>query len=201
MSTYPAQVDTTEGLLTPSNNIRTKLVGTITPATTSISILSATGLQPLNGVISIDSEVIKYESIGPGPMLLNCVRGFDGTPNTSHTDGADVESRWVAIHHNGLVAAIIATQAALGVSPAGSFSTLVARLADNLPLVISKSLSSDWSFTHARKRLVGLQLWRKTGLNVYEQFTAPVVQEYNPLGSATVSIPLGGDQEGFIVVL
>lgn len=203
MSTYPAAVDTPEGLLVAINNFRTTLVGTITPSDTTITVLSAAGLQATNGIVSIDAEIIQYESIGPGPALLNCLRGYDGTSNTTHSDGAAVENRWVAIHHNGLVAAIRAIEAAIGVSPSGSYAALVDRLASNLPLVISKTLSSDWSFTHDRKRIVGIQLWRKTGVNLYEQFTAPIVQEYNPLGTAAVTIQLGAgnDEEGFLVVL
>lgn len=205
MSNYPAFIDTSEVLYVAVNNKHTSLVGAITAGATSIAILDATNLQPANGIISIGIEVIKYTSIdvgGANPVLLGCTRGFDGTPASAHSSGTRVDVRWVAAHHNGLAAAIIAIQTELGTTPGGAFANLAERLDLNLPLIVPMSLSNDWSFTHNRKRIVGIQLWAKNGSNNYEIFEAGIEQELNITGAAQVDILLGAgnDREGYMVV-
>mgnify|MGYP006279547103 CR=1 FL=1 len=206
-SSYPASLDSAEDLYIATNNTATVLVGAITPSSTSITIANASGLQATSGLVSIGSEIIKYSSIDTGgvnPVLLGCTRGFDGSVAKSHTDGSRVDIRWVADHHNVLSSAIRKIQNELGVSPSSAdFSSVALRLAANLPLIVPMSLGTDWSFTHDRRRIVGVQLWRSNGLGGYELFTAPVSQELNPAGTAQVTINLGAgnDEEGFIVVL
>lgn len=199
MSNYPASIDTLETLLIAANNTRTRLSGAIGAATVDILVQDASALQSNGGVVSIGTEVIKYDTKS-GNLLQNCTRGFDGTTAVPHTDGAEVDLRWVAIHHNGLADAIRKIEQTLGANPQGSYGSVLERLTLNLPQIISKSLGTDWSFTHSRKRLVGVQLWRKVGTG-YEQFLAHVSQEINPAGAAAVTIILTEDEEGYIVVL
>lgn len=207
MSSYPTSLDTTESLYVAVNNKATTLVSAVTAVNTDIAVNDASGLQSNNGLVSIGTEVIKYSFIDNGgafPVLSGCTRGFDGTTAVAHAEGARVEVRWVAAHHNGLVDAIIKIQSALGLDPAmaADYADLAQRLDLNLPVVVPIALSNDWSFTHNRKRLVHVQLWKKNVADNYEQFYPGIEQELNPAGTAAVTILLGAgnDQEGYIVV-
>lgn len=207
MSSYPTSLDTTETLYVAVNNKATTLVSPITAVNTDIAVVDASGLQSTNGLVSIGSEVIKYAFIdngGANPVLSGCTRGFDGTTADAHGQGKRVEVRWVAAHHNGLVDAIIKMQSAMGLDPAMSadYADVAERLDLNLPVTVPIALSNDWSFTHNRKRLISVQLWKKNLSNNYEQFFPGIEQELNPAGTAAVTILLGAgnDQEGYIVV-
>lgn len=206
---YPASLDTNQTLYVAVNNKATLLTAGISPANVDIGIQSAAGLQAEDGLISIDDEVITYESIdnsGPTPVLLNCTRGFDGTSAATHSAGARVEVRWVAKHHNTLADAIIAIETRLGLLPLTVNGVVMTNLTNmlelTLPLIIPMASSADWSFTHNRKRICSIQLWRKNSSNNYERFDAGIEQQLNPLGVAAVSILLGtgNNQEGFLVV-
>lgn len=206
---YPASLDTPQSLYVAVNNKATTLVGTVAPGNIDIGIVNASGLQATGGLISIGDEVIKYSTIdntGPNPVLMNCTRGFDGTTAATHSAGARVEVRWVAAHHNVLTAAIIALQTQLGLLPLDAgpveYTSLTNMLDLNLPLIIPMASSDDWSFTHNRKRICSVQLWRLKSGDLYERFDAGIEQQLNPLGVANVSILLGtgNDKEGFLVV-
>ena len=206
---YPASLDTPQTLYVAVNNKATTLIATLSPSNTDIGIADASQLQPTGGLVSIGDEVIKYTSIDTGghnPVLMNCLRGYDGTTAAVHSMGARVEVRWVAAHHNTLSAAIIALQTQLGLLPLDETTVTYASLSEmlelNLPLVIPMALSADWSFTHNRKRICAVQLWRLKSGDLYERFDAGVEQQLNPLGVAAVSILLGtgNTQEGFLVV-
>lgn len=203
MTQYPSGLDTNEILYVALNNKATTLTGPISAVNIDIPVTDASGLQANNGLVSIGNEVIQYSFIDTN-VLRNCTRGFDGTSPASHSQGARVEVRWVAAHHNGLADAIVAIQSALGVDPhvSGTYGDVAERLDLNLPLVVPVALSNDWSFSHNRKRIVGIQLWRKNGSNLYEKFEAGIEQELNPTGAAQVNIILGpgNDEEGYIVV-
>ena len=205
MSVYPGALDTANGLYQPINNFRTTLRAAITSTTADIPIVNATGLQPNKGLVSIDNEVIWYDFIQDQgtatPVLRNCQRGYDGTLAAAHGNGADVELRWVADHHKILSLAIRQIEGALGVDPAAGFASLAERLAKMLPIVIPVATpTNDWSFINDRNRIVGIQLWRKTGTGNYEQFTAQIEQELNLTDDAQVSILLDSAEEGFLVV-
>lgn len=205
MSVYPGALDTANGLYQPINNFRTTLRAAITSTTSDIPIVNASGLQPNNGLVSIDNEVIHYDFIQDqntaSPILRNCLRGFDGTTSAAHGNGADVELRWVAGHHNILSQAIRQIEAELGIAPAGGFTDLAERLAKMLPAVLPVATpTADWSFTHDRNRIVGIQLWRKAVSGKYEQFTAQIEQELNLTATALVTINLDNAEEGFLVV-
>lgn len=199
MSSYPASIDTLETLLVAANNVRTRLSGAIGAGTTDILVQDASAFQANAGVFSIGTEVIKYTTKA-GNLFQGCTRGFDATTAAPHQDGETVDLRWVAAHHNGLADAIRKIEQTLGVSPQASSTNVATRLSAGLPATIAKALSSDWSFTHDRRRIVAIQLWRKVAATDYEQFFAPIQQELNPSGSATVTILLTSDEEGFIVI-
>ena len=203
MTQYPSGLDTNEILYVAVNNKATTLTGQISSTNVDIPLTDATQLQANDGLVSIGDEVIKYDFIDTN-VLRNCTRGFDGTSAASHSQGSRVEVRWVAAHHNGLANAIVAMQSAIGVDPqvSGTYSTLAERLSLNLPTVVPIALNSDWSFSHNRKRIIGIELWRKNTSNLYEKFDAAIEQELNPIGVAQVNIALGAgnSQEGYIVV-
>lgn len=207
MTNYPAALDTNLTLYVAVNNKATTLVAPLSPTNIDIAILDDSSIQATDGLVSIGDEVVKYSFIdnaGPNPILRNCLRGYDGTAAAAHPAGRRVEIRWVATHHNGLADAVIAIQTQLGVDPAAAlfYGNLANRLSLNLPLVIPIALSADWSFTHNRRRLVSIQLWRNTTGDKYEMFTSNIEQQLNPIGVAAVSILLGtgNDKEGFLVV-
>jgi len=203
MSSYPGALDTANALYVPINNFRTTLRSAITSTTADIPIVNAVGLQPNNGLVSIDDEVIAYDFIQDQgtstPVLRNCTRGFDGTSSAAHAEDANVELRWVAKHHNALSAAIRQIQIALGVDPQSSYQSLANRLAATLPSVISfASPVTDWGFIHQRERIVAIQLWRKNTSGNYEQFTAQVEQTIDSPDS-TVSVTLDQAEEGYLI--
>jgi hypothetical protein len=205
---WPADIDTPGDLLVALNNWSTTTTGPINETNVDIGIANGDGLQATDGLVSIGSEVIKYsfiEQSGGVYVLRDCDRGYDGTSPQQHGSGARVELRWVAEHHNRLAQAIIAMQTALGVTPTAAYDSLAERLENNLPTIETvQPASTDWSFSHDRRRLVTVQLWRlNSSTGRYEEFEANVEQELNPAGPATVTISLGSgnEEEGFIIVL
>jgi hypothetical protein len=204
MSNYPAAFDDEATLLRAVNNFATTLTGSINSSNEDIPVASVTGLQAEDGVVSIDDEVILYTFLDTGgsvPVLRACTRGHDGTPAQNHSVGARVEARWVAKHHNSLFDAILAIEQTLGVDPAGDAPDLATRLQRGSPEVIAiQPAASTWQVPHDKRRIVGVQLWRKNG-SAYEMFTADVQQELNPTGAAYVTVTLTEAEEGFIVLL
>lgn len=206
--TWPASFDASTDLLVAVNNFTTTLVSAIGPSDTSIAVTSVTGLQTVNGVISIDGEVVLYTGINTGganPVLFGCARGVDGSTAAAHSAGAPVELRWVARHHNTLVAAVMALQAALGVTPASdpvnsqTFASLADRLSNTLPMVLSKAVSSDWTFAHDRKRLLDVSCWRKNGSSYVPVTPNVISQSVNTSGTSVVTIQFSAGYEGYVV--
>lgn len=198
---YPATLDTAQDLLIAANNFATTCIGTVTSGQDAVAITASAGL-PASGVVSIDSEVIAYGYIdvtGLNPVLRDCSRGFDGTSPAQHVSGSKVELRWVATHHNILSIAIRAIQGALGVNPHGTFTDLATRLSLTLPITLARSVNTVWTFTHNRKRVVSVQLWRKVATNQYELFDAAMTQEVNASGDSTVTIELAAAEEGYVI--
>lgn len=198
---FPAAFNTAEGLLIAINNFATTCVGVIDNVQTSIVIASAAGLPP-SGVISIDSEVIRYQAFdasGDNFVLLNCDRGYDGTSPTQHGSGSKVELRWVAAHHNRVVQAILDLEAALGLGVKGGFTSLTELMANSLPVLVQKNSSTTWTFTHTRKRVVAIQLYRQVSTNNYEKFDAVMSQAVDPGGTSTVTITLSTAEAGYVV--
>jgi hypothetical protein len=124
VSKFPADIDEQKDLLKPTNNWQTTLASAIESSSVDIALHSGAdvgALQPQGGVLSIESEVVKYEFIdtgGANPLLRNCTRGYDNTTAASHGAGTTVASRMTATHHDVLVAAILKIEQALG--PIGS---------------------------------------------------------------------------------
>lgn len=105
---YPTSVATDADLYLVKNQLATQLDGSITNVQTTITVDSTTGF-PTVGVITIDSEVIKYTGV-TATQFTGCTRGFDGTGAASHTDNAPVRHAVTAIHHNALKDELIAVE-------------------------------------------------------------------------------------------
>ena len=124
---YPGALDAANSLFLVDNNIGSTLSADITDSQTTIGLVDASSF-PSNGFISIkDSEIIHYTSIS-GNTLQGCTRGSDGTSASSASTGDAVDLNIVAIHHNRLKDVLIAIETELGTDPAGSESTVKARL-------------------------------------------------------------------------
>jgi hypothetical protein len=100
---FPASVATDSQLVVAANNISTTLVGAIGSGTTSISVVSTSGMV-MNMLLQIDTvggspEVVQVSSIGG---TLTVVRGFDGTTAVAHPSGSGVHGYVSAWHHNAL---------------------------------------------------------------------------------------------------
>jgi hypothetical protein len=200
---YPTSLDTVQTLLQVLNNFATTLTSNINDSQTTIQVSSVAGL-PAPGTISIDGEVIYYGStqiVGLTHQLLSCVRGFDSTTASAHLGAARVEQRWVAVHHNLIAGAIAAIQLELGAIPSDTYDDVATRLTKNLPSTVAFSpATTNWSFTHDRRRLVGVQLYRKIATNDYELFEANIEQLVNSSGTSTVTITLGATEEGYALI-
>lgn len=94
------------------NNFETELTSGIASGTTTIPVDTTAGC-PSSGVISIGDEVIYYAS-KTSVTFDNCIRAFDGTSAAAYSQGAVVELRWVATHHNSLATEIIGIESTLG---------------------------------------------------------------------------------------
>jgi hypothetical protein len=200
-SQYPVSYDDDTTLYKAVNSFATLLTSSINASQTTISVASVTGL-PATGLVSIDSEIIAYSgfSSSPSPQLTGCIRGFDDTTALIHGASARVEMRWVADHHNSLASAIKSTQHAVGINPQDVFSSLAERLSLTLPVTIPITIpSTDWSFTHDRKRVVSIQLYKKVGPNVYDLFDANIQQSVDTLAVSEVEIILPEACQGYIV--
>lgn len=202
MTDYPAGLDTVQDLYVAKNDLATTLSSNVNSSQTTIPVSSIADF-PEPGLVSIDGEVIRYDTVQISPpALLGATRGFDGTSAASHANAARVEARWVAAHHNDVAEAIVAVETELGVEPKGAYDTVAERLTNIEPLIEPFSpATTDWSFTHERKRIVSIQLWRKTATNVYELFEANIEQEVDTGGTSQINITLGVAEEGYAVVL
>jgi len=197
-SQYPAALDDDSTLYNVTNDFATLLTAGVAPGDLTINVASTAGLPPI-GLVSIDDEIIYYTGT-TGTTLTGCMRGFDSSAAVAHVIGARVEERWVADHHNSLAAGIKATQAALGILPFGTFVNVAALLANITPgIVLINAPTTNWTFTHLRKRLVGVQLWQKTGTNIYTRFDNAMSQLVDPLSVSTVTITLGVAAQGYII--
>ncbi len=205
---WPADVDTVDELLLALNNWWTTLPAGIDNAVTAFSISNGDSLQDTKGVLSIEDEVIYYETLTRTPYsatLGGVIRGFDGTIARPHAAGTRVELRWVAKHHNTLVERIRTLETFIGPLPQADplnsvpFDTLSARLAGSLPLQVPGS-GPVWTFTHNRRRIVGVQLWIETSPGNYEMTDAPITQVVNPGGPSTVSVSFGAAVNGYAVL-
>lgn len=204
---YPGDLDTAAGLLRPLNNWAVTLSAPVSVGSTDIAVnpspllAALAAVQPTNGVLSLGNEVVTYGLIDTGlNVFTGCSRGQDGTIATGHGAGERVELRWIAAHHNILVEAIRAIQATLGTDPGGAPGQSVAtRLDRGLPHVIGFTATDDWSFTHNKRRIVGVQLWREIGVDEYALFTAPIQQLVDSVGVSTVSISLPAAETGYAV--
>lgn len=206
--TWPTDVDTNDELLIAVNNWWTTLPAGISNGDTTFSISNGDQLQDTKGVVSIEDEVIYYDTItrtSYSAVLGGCIRGYDGTIARPHVGGTRVELRWVAKHHNGLAQRIRVLQSFLGPlinqDPLNgvSFDTLAARLDGCLPLVMPAS-GATWTLTHDRRRLVGVQVWRETSPGNFDLTDAPIVQAVNPGGESTVTVMFDAAVNGYAVL-
>lgn len=105
---YPTSIDTDSDLYLTKNQLSGILNGSLDASQTTVTMTSTTGF-PAVGVVTVDSEVIKYTSTN-STQLLGCTRGFDGTGATTHSSGATVKHAVTAIHHNALKDSLIAVE-------------------------------------------------------------------------------------------
>lgn len=119
---YPTSVATDADLYLVKNQLATQLDGSIDASQTTITVDSTTGF-PTVGVVTIDSEVIKYTGLN-ATQFTGCTRGFDGTGATTHTDNAPVRHAVTAIHHNAVKDELIALENALLNGPTGQLKVL-----------------------------------------------------------------------------
>jgi hypothetical protein len=197
-SLYPAALDDDSSLYSITNDFATLLTAGINAGATTIPVASTAGLPPI-GVVSIDTEIIYYTGT-TGTSLTGCTRGYDSSAAEAHAIGTRVELRIVADHHNSLAAAIKTIETALGINPFGTFANVAALLANITPgIVLVNAPTTNWTFTHLRKRIVGVQLWQKTGTNIYTRFDNAMSQLVDPLSVSTVTITLGSAQQGYII--
>lgn len=126
-SVFPGAFDTEKFFLPALNNVKTTLTVSVTPNQVSVINVVTTSGFPDEGVISIDKEVIYYRT-KTLTSFKNITRGYDGTTAVQHINGADVELRWVAAHHNRLKNAVKSIERTLGVNPQGAYPTVAARL-------------------------------------------------------------------------
>ena len=82
----------------------TTLVGGIDDSQDSLVLPSTTGY-PISGVVTIDSEDIRYAGIS-GTTLTGCSRGYNSTSPALHLDGADVDVVGDGITHDGSTATV-----------------------------------------------------------------------------------------------
>ena len=193
---WPTDVDSNDDLLIAKNNWWTTLPAGIGDGDTTFSISSGDQLQDTKGVLSIEDEVIYYDTLTRtqyAATLGGVVRGYDGTIARPHIAGTRVELRWVAKHHNGLAQRIRVLESFLGPlinqDPLNGvpFDNLTQRMAANLPVILPAS-GPIWNLTHDRRRIVGVQLWRELSPGSYDQVDAPVIQAVNTGGESTVTV-------------
>jgi hypothetical protein len=205
---YPSALSSAEELLVAQNNWSTNTVLAVGRNDTEIAIGNAAGLQTNNGLLSIDDEIISYATIvsdGQFPLLIGCVRGYDDTEPAKHERGALVEDRWVAKHNNILIDAVNDIAGALGMRPnydPGSgvlYTSIVKRLADSLPVLLSFDNLDSWLAIHNRRRVVAVSLFKSTAKGIIP-FTAPIRQEVNLGGSSNVIVTLDEPTTGFVVI-
>jgi len=210
---WPGSPASRADLLQPINNFSTILVGDLQSTDIVIPVTSVQGIPTGPGLISIDFEVIRYSGVATNPArFVGCTRGVDGTQRRSHSNGSRVEMRWVAGHHNTLADVLFALQEGLGGGAldatqqygSGSYASLAEMLQSTLPRLVPCT-GTTWSVPHARRRLVGVQLYETTGANQYQAFEAPIQQQVDPVGTSMVTAgPFGvfpQVKNGFMVII
>lgn len=127
-SNYPAALDDDGQLGGDQVNIKSFTLGSsisdVDPVITADAAISGVNV-PF--YLLAESELIYVESIS-GSDFDVVVRGAGGTTATAHTAGIPLYVVYAANWFNQLKRAIIAVQTELGVSPSGSYDTLVDRL-------------------------------------------------------------------------
>lgn len=113
----------------------TTLAISINNVATSVELADASALSATGGIISINAEIIKFES-RTGNVLNNCVRGLDGTTATSHTAGDTVNSYVVAHSFNQLKSELQLTQADVGGNETGLSNHIAATGAHGVSTVM-----------------------------------------------------------------
>lgn len=118
------------------NNLKTSLSAGIAIGTATIPVLSTSNF-PSAGVISIGTEVITYTG-KTSNTFTGASRGADGTSAAAYSQGAVVELRWVAAHHNSISNEIIKIEGVLGTSISiGSDAVAGSQSYDNVDARIS----------------------------------------------------------------
>lgn len=215
---WPASIPTRKDLYEVVNDWRAALIADInnTQSFITVTTISVGGNTiPDQGVISIGSEIVRYNGIntaGPSPILLNCTRGYDGTVAKAWATGTPVELRWVATHHNILADQLLALMTSLGVGildasqqlGSGAWASLKAKLDATLPLVVEVDNKTNWTAQHTRRRVVAVQLYEQIGPDQYRRFDAPITQQVDAsgLGPSTITVEtLPAPISGHIVIL
>jgi hypothetical protein len=106
---YPTQKDNLDSLIRTGNNLSTTLAVAIDTDDTSLTVSSTSGF-PNSGAITVDDEIIYYES-KDSTHFLQCTR-LSGA--ISHSVSAPVEMRIIARHHDILAEAILEIENKLG---------------------------------------------------------------------------------------
>jgi len=123
---YPSQIDNDTSLLDVRDRKETFLSTGINPTTLTIPVVSTVGF-PDVGYISIDEEIIKYDSKTLTQFNAS-TRGAQGTSIASHDSGMNVFLNVIAIHHNILKTAVIVIETELGTEVKGTYANLRDRL-------------------------------------------------------------------------
>ena len=122
---YPNQIDNDTSLLDVRDRKETVL-SILIDATTLIIPASTTGFPDI-GYISIEDEIIKYDSKTPTQFNAS-TRGAQGTTAAIHEVDLPVYLNVIAVHHNILKTAIISIEGELGTNVKGVYTDLKERL-------------------------------------------------------------------------
>jgi len=132
---YPTQLDTPDSLFRITDAARTTLASSVNSSATTMTVAGTTTF-PDSGSIKVEEEIIYYTSKN-ATQFLGLVRGAGGSTAASHAAGLIIRAPILAVHHNTLADAIIATQTKVG---SGSSTPAL-----NAVLVGSGVGSSSWS--------------------------------------------------------
>ena len=116
---FPTGVAGDDDLMVAVNSAETTLNGGINDSVTTFVVNDATGFVD-KMVVVIDDEAIYCATVTVATNTFSdCDRHFDGTPATSHDDGAGVAGAVISWHHNALADEIKAIETELGAGMSG----------------------------------------------------------------------------------
>lgn len=128
MSNYPTSIDGASTLYNPADAfssapLKTTLTSSLSPSATSCAVASTTGFSSTWGIISIDDEIIIYES-KDGTDFFSLHRGAFGSSAGSHSSGANVQALMVSGYITALQSAVVAIETVIGTSGSYNFGSV-----------------------------------------------------------------------------